>query len=86
MRANHIPRAQRLRRRIANLEARLDESRAPMDKIHGSKGNPYWGCKGCGCADPHITSHGHASHCRYKQLPGEIAYYRKQLQAEMEAA
>lgn len=79
MKANRIPLSIRLQRRIEGLEWRLLQSRERMDKIHGSHGNPYWGCKGCGRADPQLSYDGHAHSCRFKSLEGEIRYYRNQL-------
>lgn len=78
MRANHVPRAERLRARISNLESRHERSRKPM-----GRGNPYWHCTGCGLTDPQLSVDGHGHNCPYAGLEGEIRYYRQQLAEEL---
>lgn len=81
MKANHVPLPKRLKQRIQNLELLIENSRDKMDRIHNTKGNPYWGCRGCGLADPELSIRGkHPHHCRYKSLEGEVRYYKKWLE------
>lgn len=86
VKTNRIPLAIRLQRRIAGLERLIEGGRAPMDKIHHSRGNPYWGCRGCGRADPQLSVDGHSSYCRFKSLEGEVRYYRDLLATLKEKA
>lgn len=85
MRANHIPRAERIKARIYKLSRRQDENHVPSP----SKGNPYWCCQECGIHDPELSIRGgrHFSGCRAGGIPKEIEHYRRLLaEAEQQAA
>lgn len=75
MRANHIPTADRIKRRIYTLENRLDGA---WGRFGG--GNPYRRCNGCGKAEPEISISGHGSGCTTQGLLNEIEHYKKLLE------
>jgi hypothetical protein len=83
MKANHVPRSERLKWRVWGLESRLEESRARK------RGNPYYYCKGCGIHDPALYVPGgrHHKNCPYQGLEAQISYFKRLLEeAEAEEA
>ena len=80
MRANRIPRADRLRRRICNLHMQYDQSRVK------TPGNPYMKCTGCGIRDPELSIRDgkHRWRCQKGGLLKQIAYYERLLSEELE--
>lgn len=80
MRANHIPRAERLRNRIWTLEAKKDVNHVKSP----SKGNPYYCCAVCGIHDPQLSINQgrHFKGCSLQGLDKEIAFYRRLLAEE----
>lgn len=79
MRANHRPRAERLRARIYNLEIKLANPTSPM-----GGGNPYWKCNGCGQTDPQVSIEGHRKGCPLEGYRAEIRHYKKLLAEEVQ--
>lgn len=79
MKANHIPRAERLKRRIRFLQYKADAVFVPSP----SKGNPYHCCSSCEIHTPSFSINGnrHFKGCKFQGLDKQIAYY-KQLLAE----
>lgn len=71
MKANHIPRGERLASRIRALEIKLSSA---WGRFGG--GNPYRRCKGCGKAEPEISISGHGKGCWVKGTEAELRYYR----------
>ena len=72
MKANHIPRAKRLKNRIIGLKMRKDAARRPA---RGT--NPYWSCKHCGIYDPQLFVHGGEHHkgCPMVGIDKQIQYF-----------
>ena len=83
MKANHVPRAKRLKSLISKLQNREDVNHIPSP----SKGNPYWCCKECGIHDPerYTTANNgeHRKGCSLRGLGKQIAYYKKLLAEEL---
>jgi hypothetical protein len=84
MRANHVPRADRLRTRINRLHLRYEAGhvRSP------TKGNPYWCCEECGIHDPQLSIQNgqHFHGCRRGGILKEIAHYERLLAEELDAS
>lgn len=82
MKANHIPRVERLRRRVGRLQDRLESSRGPSD----TPGNPYWRCLHCGIYDPQRSANEGRHHrgCLVEGLDLQIAYYKRLLADELD--
>lgn len=78
MKANHIPRKERLENRIQKLEYKVGE-RVPIGKP-----NPYWMCKYCEQSEPAISYAGHYKGCPEPGWIKEIAYYKSLLAEELE--
>lgn len=78
MRANHIPRADRLRERIFKLSLRYDEGHVPI-----GGGNPYWKCADCGVSDPAESFEGHRRGCQRAGIPKQIEHYKRLLAEEL---
>lgn len=74
MKANRIPTAQRIQRRIDALQSRL-----PGTEPIG-RGNPYYCCSDCGRSEPDISNNGHFHGCSYPGILKEIAHYAALLQ------
>lgn len=81
MKANHVPRAERLRNRIRFLSYRRDENHVPSP----TKGNPYWCCKECGIHDPELSIRNgkHFGNCQVSGLQKQIDYYKRLLAEEV---
>ena len=71
MKANNVPRKERIENRIRNLETKLGY---PWEPIGG--GNPYMMCVGCGKSMPASTYEGHYPGCWVKGVEKEIEYYK----------
>lgn len=80
MRANHVPRPDRIRQRLQALEARRDANHVKSPR----KGNPYYCCKECGIHDPELSIRDgrHFNDCSMQGIDKEIAHYRKLLEEE----
>jgi hypothetical protein len=75
MRANHIPRAERLVRRISTLECRLYDC-----MVNGRRGNPYQKCRHCGLHSPQLSiDGGHPSGCPMRGMDKQIKHYKNLL-------
>ena len=70
MRANHIPRRERIIRRIRGLELRLAGA---WGRFGG--GNPYARCKGCDKATPEISISGHGKGCWVRGAEKQLEHY-----------
>jgi len=73
VKANHVPRTERLRVRILKLEYRLDEcwTREP-DRF-------YQFCRHCGQTVITVNTTGHGKGCMLRGTPKEISYYKRLL-------
>lgn len=79
MKANHIPRAERLRERIFKLRLRLEPESIPY-----GGGNPYSYCAGCERSMIEASYAGHYKGCVKAGIKKEIEYYEALLQEELE--
>jgi hypothetical protein len=78
MLTNNIPRADRIRRRISNLERKLIDFE-PMP--YGGK-NPYSYCGACGRSMVETSYAGHYKGCQRVGIENEVKYYSKLLEEE----
>ena len=84
MRANHVPVAERLKRRIAALQLQIDVNHVKSP----SKGNPYWCCKVCGIHDPELSIRDgkHFFGCWVGGLRKQVEHYKRLLGVDPEHA
>ena len=75
MKANHVPRSERLKNRIQKLRQKLPND--GWGKF--GRGNPYQRCLGCDKAEPEISISGHGSGCSVEGVRSEIRYYESLL-------
>lgn len=75
MKTNHIPRAERLARRISDLKNRLYNCMTP-----GRRGNPYHKCRYCDLYSPQLSiDGGHPKGCPMRGMDKQIAYFERLL-------
>jgi hypothetical protein len=72
MKANQIPRSERLQQRVCKLEERLENSRTQK------RGNPYMYCKHCGIHDPelYVPNGRHRKGCPLQGVEAQINYWK----------
>jgi hypothetical protein len=70
MKDNHIPRSERLKRRINNLYSKLGGMWVPYGRP-----NPYHYCRYCGKSQPSCSYEGHGRGCLGVGIKNEIKYY-----------
>lgn len=77
MKANRIPRKERLEARILKLSYREDGA---WVKFGG--GNPYYKCKYCGVSNVEESINGHNHNCLIKGIKKEIAHYTQLMEQD----
>ncbi len=80
MKANRIPRRERLLAHLFKLRERKELNHIPSP----SKGNPYWRCKECGIHDPQLSINDgkHFGNCSMRGIDKEIEHIKKLLEEE----
>lgn len=79
MKANHIPRAERLKRRLSGIYAKIERSNSPGPI---GDGNPYHFCMECWKDDIAISVSGHWVGCPVPGWEKEAAHYKRLLNEE----
>jgi hypothetical protein len=75
VRANHVPAADRLARRIGRLQAKIRWGGYWVRRA----GNPYGFCPGCGRTVVEVSVEGHRKGCPVRGVEREIAHYERLL-------
>lgn len=74
MKANNIPRTERLKNRINKLKGKLCDQWQP-----NVGGNPYPVCKDCHQTNVQVSMSGHGWGCKVKGLENELRHYQSLL-------
>jgi hypothetical protein len=75
MKDNNVPREKRIKRRIANLKAKISDPWEPI-----GHGNPYSRCVGCGISMPEWNFGEHRKGCWVSGVEKQVEYYEKLLE------